>query len=311
MPRNGGRLLRMLMFVSLLATLLFGSTLVLLVNYAVVTWEKTKIDSLASKIKQTDNLTILSKGVASHRFTSLDVSDNMKPATARKSLTRTAAGLYNKTITVIATQNYAGWWGKIVEELAALRRDWLGTLRRWFVFFMSLAKPLTDDQGQTAQAIEKEERQKRELSAVVDRVKDASRNPAESFQSTPTNDPTTTSQAVMVDAASTADHLVAANQNPPLAAQRQDRPQVATIGLGAGFDTGKTDTDMTQFEKIERRILDRLQASGLKNYDIWIQLGDFYLKYGELEKAKEIFALVLKQANGEQKEIARNRLISF
>jgi len=49
----------------------------------------------------------------------------------------------------------------------------------------------------------------------------------------------------------------------------------------------------------------------LRDYNIWLQLGELYLKYDEPEKAKEIFALVLKQASGEAKEIARNHLLSL
>ncbi|NJS41226.1 hypothetical protein HC766_02480 [Candidatus Gracilibacteria bacterium] len=34
----------------------------------------------------------------------------------------------------------------------------------------------------------------------------------------------------------------------------------------------------------------------MADYDIWLDLGDLYAKYGEDKKAKEIYALVLKHA---------------
>lgn len=299
----------MLIFLSLLATTIFGFTLIVVVNYALVHWENTKINDLASQIKQNDSSDILSKGVASHRFTSLDVSDNLRPSLPHKSFTETAAGFYGKTMTVITTQDYSGWWEKIIVEFKALQEDWRGTLKKWFSVLTSLAKPVADLSTKTAKEIEKEEKQKEEISNVVERVKDSGRDEYEPVIFNKVNDASKTfsiSGTSNINKSETNHEVEESNSS-----NDHSNHQGATIGLGATFDNRKPDKDLTQFEKIEKKILDRLQESGLRDYNIWIQLGDFYLKYEEHEKAKEIFALVLKQASGDQKEIARNRLISF
>jgi hypothetical protein len=67
-------------------------------------------------------------------------------------------------------------------------------------------------------------------------------------------------------------------------------------------------------EKImENKILAQLKAAGTSNYDIWLILGDHYAKTKQPEKAKEVYALVLKHAKDKSplKENARNRLIGI
>ncbi len=307
-------------FFSFLATLVFGFGLVLLVNYALVDWEKNRVEDLARKIKQQDSLSntnnILNKTVSSHRFTNVDLKDNLRPRITHQSISETASQIYTKTITTIKNQDYAGWWQKIVQELSKLKQDWLGTVKSWLKFLISLARPLDEDKRQEAANqvdTEKEEKQKDQIAHVVEKVK-VSNQIYEQLRPSLNH----------IDDASDTFELVGKPSQIQTPSQpklqtssalenrsKEQQQDLATIGLGATFDKPKTDKDMTQFEKIERKILDRLQESGLKDYDIWLELGDFYLKYDEKEKAKEIYALVLKQADGEQKEMARNRLISF
>ena len=88
----------------------------------------------------------------------------------------------------------------------------------------------------------------------------------------------------------------------------------ATIGLIRSdiSDLQKSKDDATVFEKYENRLLAKLKDSGMANYDIWLELGDMYLKYNESKKAIEIYALVLKHSKNEkQKETARNGLIGI
>ena len=87
----------------------------------------------------------------------------------------------------------------------------------------------------------------------------------------------------------------------------------ATLHLASKHESLKTEDteELTVFEKLELRILNRLKESGMTNYDIWIELGVLYKKFGQTDKAKEVFALVLKHAGDTNKERARNELIGF
>jgi len=77
--------------------------------------------------------------------------------------------------------------------------------------------------------------------------------------------------------------------------------------------TENTVTASSAFTKLEQRILKQLQESGMQNYDVWLQLGQLYVKFDEADKAKEVFALVLKHApaGSKLKETARNGLIGL
>ena len=72
-----------------------------------------------------------------------------------------------------------------------------------------------------------------------------------------------------------------------------------------------TNKNTDKYEKIENSILKRLQEVGLNNYDIWLELANHYQKHQENEKAKEIYAMVLKHAQGKEKEMAMNGLIAL
>jgi hypothetical protein len=87
--------------------------------------------------------------------------------------------------------------------------------------------------------------------------------------------------------------------------------QQATLSLVKNIEEGKND-DFGIFEKLENKVLLKLQNSGMSDYDIWLELGDLYVKYNETKKAMEIYALVLKHSVDEiQKEKAMNKLIGL
>ncbi|MBC7472084.1 MAG: hypothetical protein H7196_02375 [candidate division SR1 bacterium] len=104
------------------------------------------------------------------------------------------------------------------------------------------------------------------------------------------------------------------NTDQPKNTDYQKFRETATIGL-VSVDKNKSianDGEISTFDKLENRILSKLKESGMSNYDIWLELGDLYLKYNENKKAMEVYALVLKHSKNEKhKELARNGLIGM
>ena len=93
--------------------------------------------------------------------------------------------------------------------------------------------------------------------------------------------------------------------------ENQKQFEEATISIVKDIDESKKE-ELGLFEKMENRILKKLQKSGMSDYDIWLELGDLYVKYNEIKKAMEIYALVLKHSTDEtQKEKAMNKLIGL
>lgn len=103
----------------------------------------------------------------------------------------------------------------------------------------------------------------------------------------------------------------------PLYAQTNDFTEITAIknpstdsdDQGATLNLAVKDTAI--YDKIEKSILAKLQETGLNHYDIWLEFGHFYQKYNEKDKAKEIFAMVMKHSEGKDKELARDGLIAL
>jgi|GEM_PF-1132061 len=308
----------LIIFISLLLTISSGLILLILLNYAIVSWEQTQIDNLTKQIRPeptTDS--ILKKAASSHKFTNVDLKNSLRLSREVNTIKQTAGKLYTKTIALIQSSDYVSWWQKLKVELEKLKKDWWTTLKNWWHFLLSLAQPLTTDVTATDpnknQSL-KEEKQKQEMAEVVTKIKKT--NNIESFDLSKNDHTDDVSEIFKVSAPSpqvskpTTDQEAKATK-PASTHQVLEEDRVATLNLAADKVQLSEEKKNSDFEHLERKILDRLQESGLRDYNIWLQLGEFYLKYDEPEKAREIFALVLKQASGEAKEIARNRLLSL
>jgi hypothetical protein len=90
--------------------------------------------------------------------------------------------------------------------------------------------------------------------------------------------------------------------------EAKKQPDVATLDIAS---TKRADDDNDIFEKLENSILEKLKGAGLNHYDIWVELAGLYESYQEKEKALEIYAMVLKHAEGREKDIAKNKLIAL
>jgi hypothetical protein len=305
----------LMVLVSLLTTLILGLVLLILVHYAIVSWEQDRVNNLSKQIRSEpteDN--ILSRPTSSHKFTNVDLKTSLRWSGEVKSIKQTASHWYSKTITLIQTQDYAGWWQTIKVELEKLKKDWWSTLKSWWSYLLHLAQPITTDTNSNKNQILKDEKQTQEIAEVVNKIKKSSE--------TGVNKPININQ--MDDASNAVEVVSPIADSPKLVVTEKAKTtnettskpvqneEIATLNLATANHSHLTkDKDDSNFERLERKILDRLQESGLRDYNIWLQLGELYLKYDEPEKAKEIFALVLKQASGEAKEIARNHLLSL
>ena len=88
----------------------------------------------------------------------------------------------------------------------------------------------------------------------------------------------------------------------------QKPSETATIDMLSGSEK----QPISAFEKKETRIYQKIQENGIEDYATWMELGNLY--ESELDykiRAKEVYAFVLKQAKGEIKERAKNKLVSL
>jgi|GEM_PF-5300523 len=88
----------------------------------------------------------------------------------------------------------------------------------------------------------------------------------------------------------------------------EDISSFATIGFAS---SSKPKAQTVDYEKEEQKILSRLQDSDLKDYAVWLELGDLYGKHEDYSKQRETYSFVLKNGQGKEKNMAMNKLIAM
>jgi hypothetical protein len=294
-----------LILLSFLCTLLFGFMAILALNYAMFIWEKNRVNDLASKIKPAET-DILHKSSVSREFTSFDLRN------AGKSSAKTAAAatqnIYEKTLVHLSKQEYPGWLTRFIHEFEQLRKNFFKSVLRLVRYLINLSKPAASEELSSEELIEQQQSKQNEIQETVERVKEVTKQGENYTRALPGNVFKESDSELAIVRSQTQD-LTVNKEEETLKAEPKNG--FATIGLAAS-PAVQDEKDMSLFEKVENRILNKLKLSGLNNYDIWLELGELYIKYGEKEKATEVFALVLKHTHDErQKELARNRLIGL
>jgi len=297
----------MIVIWSILSFLFFALFAILALNYGFYEWEEKRVNELAQKIKpQEERNSILFKSSSSREFTSFDLGSVAKSKPAK-----VMQNVYDKTLILLQEQKYPDWLTKIAEELNNIRKNFWQTLHRFIKYLISLTKPANtiqeakENDEKMMKDSSKNEKKLRELDQTIEKVAQLaaiSDLKIPLLQSSNTNQNT----SALPSSNSFSSHALPAKATVSVDTDQQ----VATIGIVPSGDK-KSEIDMSLFERLEARILAKLKEKGLGRYSIWLELGDLYLKFGDTEKAREVFALVLKHSEGDEKEFARNRLIGL
>jgi tetratricopeptide (TPR) repeat protein len=278
-----------LLFFSFLIILVSFFCISLIINFLVISWESEKVDALASQIKHNsyDDNSILFKSDVSREFTSLDLIKVSKNGLHK------ASNIYDKTLVKITSQDYPNWFSSILTQLNNLKINTGQTISNWLKYLISLTKPVKEETKTDRVKAFREQRKIEEIEDFVDKVVEENNHQSSELslilqenEATPTENPDL--------------------PNPKL------QNNTATLNLASSISKADNSKESGIFEKLENRILQKLKEVGLGNYDLWLELGQLYLKYGEKDKALEVFALVLKHTTNEaQKDLARNQLIGL
>ena len=283
--------------------LLSSGGLVLGLNYAFYMWEEKQIDTLAEK--EDEHVHTAEEDMHKEVQKSEEAKQSKRLALPGK---RVTSQIQKHMLTTADSEKFVGkLFGKGGELWFNLRTNSLSQAKGLFAYLVSLTKPLEEASLETEPVREEES---------VESV--ASPAPRSTLE-TPGQD--TESSASSVPQAKQEDKIFEeANVKPAKIEKprtedkeaRQKKLEEATLSMVSGAEEKEKAEEMGLFEKLENRILRRLQKSGMSDYDIWLELGDLYVKYNETKKAMEIYALVLKHSvNDIQKEKAMNKLIGL
>jgi hypothetical protein len=275
----------MLIFVSLVFVLVFGLLVTLTLNYAIYTWENKRVSNLASQIKPTQT-NLSAGGSFAKNFSSVDLGSSLHKNKALQA----AGSIYDRAVVTITKQDYPSWVNKFMKEVELFRQNAWKSLSRLFNYLIHLTKPVVKHEVEIQPATREkgvEEAESTELAnaTIPADVEYKDENSAENLE------------IKDVDYEATAP-------------EKEKDDSLATISFAANA-SHKSAADMTIFERLETRILDKLKTSGFDHYDIWLELGSLYEKYDEREKASEVYAFVMKQSEGKEKDLARDKLIGL
>ena len=286
----------MLIFISLVFTVLFAFLAILALNYAIYKWENQKVSDLTSQIKPTGTSSLSTGGSFAKNFSSVDLGSSLQKSRA----IQVAGNIYDRAIVNISNQEYPTWLTKVFEEINLFRRNAWKSISRLFKYLLALTKPVSSNHTTSfdTQDLQKEKKIQ-DIDQTIEKVNKINTTseqlPGSEFESF-------IDEVVVVE-----EEIKDVDYRSP---DEKDPDSLATISF-AGSGSKKSGTDMSLFEKLENRILEKLKTSGFNHYDIWLELGNLYEKYDEKEKAGEIYALVLKHSEGKEKDMARDKLIGL
>lgn len=271
-----------------LGIVFFGISLFLIlicVNYSWVLWEKDRVDDLTSRIKPSSESDILRK--KSDR----DYTANFDFRNAGKTGIKSAQSAYEKTLMAIKDNKSPKWLKNIVTAFEDLRSNFWKTIKNFITYLLHLAKPSEYADPNDPRNIEKRNQVKAEIEEEKERVRQTTSNLQAQSNLDYEDEPAEELEALA-----------------PVSISKIEKDEVATLDLASKNSNQNADTN----SKIEDRILEKLQKSNLTDYNLWLELGNFYVKTDNPKKAREIFNLVMnntKDAN--LKDMAVKSLIGL
>jgi hypothetical protein len=270
-----------IIFISIFLIIFFFFILLVSLNYIVYNWEDSKIKMLVTHEtnKKNESITQDSKKYFKDIATN---TQNLINITTSKSV-KVFGKLYNQAIVKMPNNIYNKPYKN--KQYKEYMRSFILSTKKFFLYIISLTRPATIESDKF-------------IEHSNDIIYDKKTGQTE-YETTEIPDTKT----------------VIKNENVSSKEEKNETQknikEVATIGMTSKL-TDTNNDELSAFENLENRIVSKLKESGMSNYDIWLELGDLYLKYNENKKAMEVYALVLKHSKNEKhKELARNGLIGM
>ena len=193
---------------------------------------------------------------------------------------KVAQQVYGKTVATVGSIEYKKFWNSTGHFVSELRNNTWKTIRKIFSYFIHLTKPIgTQDEVAIAPKVVAQEPE-----LQVD------------------------AKMVEVDSDGVIDNTYTKSAAGAKTVAKDDDND-ATLNFVNKLE--KDEEEMTKFEKLEHKILAKLQHSRMEDYGMWMELGELYMGFEQNDKANEVFAFVMKNGDESLQEKARNRLLEI
>jgi hypothetical protein len=293
-------------FINLIFVSGFCFLLIVFLEYAIYLWENQKMNDLTSDIPDSQNN---NDSGANINFGSSHYSSGNTNPTSPNMKFNISNKYFERSLVLVQSQDYKGWFAKITEITKKVSTNLGYYSKKAFKYIIDLSKSgnnFPDQEEKHTKSIQSADKINETASKITEITENESATDYSNESSTNPNflnNYETSSDLIPVQSDISIKDSFDSNQSDSTTSQG------ATLNLAV--DDNKPTKDTTTYDKIEKSILSKLQETGLNHYDIWLELGHFYQKYEEKEKAKEIFAMVMKHAQGRDKDLARDGLIAL
>jgi hypothetical protein len=264
----------LLIIVSLLFIVLFGFLGALVLSYSIYNWEKTRVEEMTKNFMPQENDTVMAN--RAEYSSSIQSSKKFKK---KMKIPKKLGDFYQSSMVVIRDQDYKGWFENFLFTAKKITSN-LGMYTKYsFAYVLNLIKKKDDTLETEVEPINHDE-----IHETVEKVKSMSKD------------------NIITDTHETID--ITNDTIDPQA------PKNATIDLAADIPD-KSNKEKGVYEKLEDVILEKLKVAGMDCWPVWMELAAHYEKYKEFDKAVEIFAMVMKNSKGPEKNIAKDKLIAL
>ena len=290
-------------FINLIFVSGFCFLLIVTLEYAIYLWENQRIDGLTKNIPPLQNTyepsIKRSFSLNDHSVNKVNPpSPNMKFNISNK--------YFERSLVLVQSQDYKGLFEKIIEISKKVLNNFGYYAQKSFKYIIKLSKSGNSFPDQEEKHV-KSPQSASKIKDTAEKITKITESENVKINNIDSNPPFLNNYRSQ----STTSDLPVISE---VINHQQDITTIIQPTQGATLNLAIEDKpikDTTTYDKIEKSILSKLQETGLNHYDIWLELGHFYQKYDEKEKAKEIFAMVMKHAQGRDKDLARDGLIAL
>lgn len=252
----------------------FSAILILLIlNYSVYLWESGKINDLTNKIKVDNDESIPDFLTKNNASRGFTTRDLNENISKSRSIS--AVKPQDRKVIFVDDEPQSPLLNSIITFFKKFQVNFWAQIKSIYRYLIHLAKP--SDIKQTTE--ESDDKQQAQISEVIQKVREA-------------------------DQDETPESELIANQVVVISAKK-------STTVTDEEDPDKAKKDLELFEKMEDKLLTKLKEIGMKHFDVWLDLGKLYEKYDYNEKATEVYSMILKHADGKEKDFAKDRLIEM
>jgi hypothetical protein len=268
-----------LIIISLFFIILFGFLGALNLSYAIYSWEKNRVEEMTKNFMPQESNNLMA--TRAEYSSSIQTKDTTKFKKKMK-IPKKIEDFYNSSMVVLSQQDYKGWLDKIVFNFKKITSN-LGLYTKYsFNYVVNLIKK-SDDTAIEETKVEIDNSV--DINETIQKVKSISKNKQEDAKSEYIN--------------------ITENKID------EKKPKNATIDMASDDTSDKLKRDKNVYNQLEDLILEKLKTNGMDCWPVWMELAAHYEKYKEFDKAVEIFAMVMKNSKGPEKNIAKDKLIAL